>query len=70
MSNEHFFSTTSWQEQALHLMKWWWCLLCTSSLKQQSTGICWHVAALGHIILIPRQPVIACLAEKQQIPIL
>ena len=45
-----------------------------SSLKQQSVGR--HVAPLGHIILIPSQPVLpfllnaACLAEKQQIPIL
>jgi hypothetical protein len=42
-----------------------------SSLKQQSTGK--HVAPLGHIILIPNQPVFdlllnsACLAEKQKI---
>ena len=28
-----------------------------SSLKQQSTG--WHVAPLGHIILIPSQPFFA-----------
>jgi hypothetical protein len=46
-----------------------------SSLKQQSSDR--HVAPLGHIILIPNQPVFAlellnatCLAEKQQIPIL
>jgi len=45
-----------------------------SSVKQQSADI--HVAPLGHIILIPSQPVFAlslyatCLAEKQQIPIL
>ena len=45
-----------------------------SLLKQQSAGR--HVAPLGHIILIPSQPVFAlspyaaCLAEKQQIPIL
>jgi hypothetical protein len=45
-----------------------------SSLKQQSAGR--HVAPLGHIILIPSQPVFAlflndaCLAEKQQIQIL
>ena len=45
-----------------------------SSLKQQSAGR--HVAPLGHIILIPNQPVVlfllndACLAVKQQIPIL
>ena len=44
------------------------------SLKQQSAGR--HVAPLGHIILIPSQPVfalllnVACLAEKQQIQIL
>jgi len=44
-----------------------------SSLKQQSADR--HIAALGHIILIPSQPVLlfllnaACLAEKQQIPI-
>ena len=40
-----------------------------SSLKQQSADR--HVAPLGHIILIPSQPVlsVACLAEKQQIPI-
>jgi hypothetical protein len=41
-----------------------------SSLKQQSAGR--HVAPLGHIILIPSQPVFllnaACVAEKQQIP--
>ena len=48
-------------------------LYSTSSLKQQSEGR--HVAPLGHIILIPNQPVFAfllnaaCLAEKQQIPI-
>ena len=45
----------------------------TSSLKQQSEGR--HVAPLGHIILIPNQPLFAfllntaCLAEKQEIPI-
>jgi hypothetical protein len=45
----------------------------TSPLKQQSGDR--HVAPLGHIILIPSQPVsvfvlnAACLAEKQQIPI-
>ena len=45
-----------------------------SSLKQQSADR--HVAPLGHIILIPSQPVFAfllnaaCLAEKQHIPIL
>jgi hypothetical protein len=45
-----------------------------SSLKQQFAGR--HVTRLGHIILIPSQPVFdlflnaACLAEKQQIPIL
>jgi len=46
-----------------------------SSLKQQFAGR--HVAPLGHIILIPIQPVFAlspynaaCLAKKQQIPIL
>jgi hypothetical protein len=43
-----------------------------SSLKQQSTDR--HIAPLGHIILIPNQPVFAlslsaCLAEKQQITI-
>jgi hypothetical protein len=44
------------------------------SLKQQSMDR--HVAPLGHIIPIPSQPVFAlcpntaCLAEKQQIPIL
>ena len=41
-------------------------------LKQQSAGR--HVAPLGHIILVLSQPVFlrnaACLAEKQQIPIL
>ena len=43
-----------------------------SSLNQQSNR---HVAPLGHIIIIARQPVFtitpnaACLAEKQQIPI-
>ena len=46
----------------------------TSSLKKQSVGR--HVAQLGHIILIPSQPVFlnlliaACLVEKQHIPIL
>jgi hypothetical protein len=44
-----------------------------SSLKQQSAGR--HVASLGHIILIPSQSLLlllnaACLAEKQQKPIL
>ena len=44
-----------------------------SSLKQQSAGR--HVAPLGHIILISNQSLLfllnaACLAEKQQIPIL
>jgi hypothetical protein len=46
-----------------------------SSPKQQSAGR--HVAPLGHIILIPSQPIFAlfllnaaCLAEKQQIQIL
>ena len=43
-----------------------------SSLKQQSAGR--HVAPLRHIILVLSQPVFlrnaACLAEKQQIPIL
>jgi hypothetical protein len=46
-----------------------------NSLKQQSVGS--HSSALGHIILIPSQPVFAflllngvCLAEKQQIPLL
>ena len=41
------------------------------SLKQQSAGR--HIAPLGHIILIPSQPVFAftpCLVEKQQIPII
>ena len=53
----------SWQEQARFS---WWCLLCArpthwvefysaSSLKQQSLDR--HVAPLGHIILIPSQPV-------------
>jgi hypothetical protein len=32
-------------------------LLCVSSLKQQSAGR--HIATLGHIILIPSQPVFA-----------
>jgi hypothetical protein len=43
----------------------------SSSLKQQSVER--HVTPIGHIILIPSQPVFAsdlCLAEKQQIPIL
>jgi hypothetical protein len=46
----------------------------TFQLKQQSAGR--QVAPLGHIILIPSQPLLlfllntACLAEKQQIPIL
>ena len=40
----------------------------TSSLKQQSEGR--HVAPLGHIIMIPIQPVAALSAEKQQIPLL
>ena len=50
-----------------------------SSLKQQSAGK--HVTTLGHIILIPKKQVraiqsllfllnAACLAKKQQIPIL
>jgi hypothetical protein len=43
-----------------------------SSLKQQSTER--HVVPFGHIILIPSQQDVllnaACLAEKQQIPIL
>ena len=43
-----------------------------SPLKKQSTGR--HVAPLRHIILFPSQTVLlintACLAEKQQIPIL
>jgi hypothetical protein len=43
-----------------------------NSFKQQSADR--HVAPLGHIILIPNQPSCllhaACLAEKQQIPIL
>jgi len=49
-------------------------LYSASSLKQQSAGR--HVAPLGHIILIPSQPVFAhflnavCSAEKQQIPML
>jgi hypothetical protein len=47
-------------------MRWWWGLLCTRrtrwdefaiSLKQQSADR--HVASLGHIILIPSQPVFA-----------
>ena len=48
-------------------MRWWWGLLCTrvfcwifivlGSLKQQSVDK--HVAPLGHIILIPSQPVFA-----------
>jgi len=44
-------------------------LYSASSLKQQSAGR--HVAPLGHIILIPSQPLLnaVCLAEKQQIPI-
>ena len=29
-----------------------------------------HVALLGHIVLIQSQPVFACLAEKQHIPII
>jgi xanthine dehydrogenase molybdopterin-binding subunit B len=49
-------------------------LYSASSLKHQSADR--HVAALGSIILIPNQPVFdgslhaACLAEKQQIPVL
>jgi hypothetical protein len=48
-------------------------VVCASSLKQQSAGR--HVAPLGHIILISNQSLLfllnaACLAEKQQIPIL
>jgi len=44
-----------------------------SSLKQQSTGR--HAVPLAHIILIPTQSVLfflnaACLAEKQQTPII
>jgi hypothetical protein len=65
-------------------MRWWWGPLnvldqhaeldfySASSLKQQSVGR--HVPPLGHIILFPSQPVFAlnaaCLAQKQQIPIL
>jgi hypothetical protein len=48
----------------------------SSSLKQQS--VVRHVGRVGHITLIPNQPVFAlslllsdaCLAKKQQIPIL
>jgi hypothetical protein len=44
---------------------------CASLLQQQSEDR--HVAPLGHIILIPSQPVlllnVVCLGEKQQIPI-
>jgi hypothetical protein len=40
-------------------------------MKQQSAGR--HIAPLGHIILIPSQPIFllyaACFAEKKQIPI-
>jgi hypothetical protein len=44
-------------------------IYCACSLKQQSAAR--HVPPLGHIILIPSQPVFAaCLAEKQQIVIL
>ena len=65
-------------------MKWWWDPLCTrstrlagffysaSSLKQQNADR--HVAPLGHIIMIPSQPVFALSPtyqeEKQQLPIL
>ena len=49
-------------------MRWWWCPRCSrptrwvdfdcaNSLKQQSMDR--HVALLGHIILIPKQPVFA-----------
>ena len=40
-----------------------------SSLKQQSAGR--HVIPLGHIMMVPCQTFLnaACLAEKQQIPI-
>ena len=48
-------------------MKWWWGSLCSrpahldfysaSSLKQRSTGR--YIAPLGHIILVPSQPVFA-----------
>ena len=43
---------------------------CASSLKKQSADR--HVAPLEHIILIPVFALLnaACLAEKQQIPIL
>ena len=55
-------------------IKWWWCPLCTvldqhaeldfysaSWLKQRSSDR--HVAPLGHIILIPGQPVFALSPE-------
>ena len=49
-------------------MKWWWGTLCirpaclagcysARSLKEKSVGR--HVAPLGHVILIPNQPVFA-----------
>ena len=77
------FSATSWREQVN--FQWDDDEICfvldqhtemdfysASSLKQQSTVR--HVTPLGHIILIPNQPVfvlnVVCLAEKQQIPIL
>ena len=52
-----------------------WIFISASSLKKQSAGK--YVTALGHIILIPNQPVFdltpcnaAFFGEKQQIPIL
>ena len=66
--NQHFFSYVSWQEQ----VNFQWDddevrfvldqhveldFYIASSLKQQSADR--HVAPLGHIILIPSQPVFA-----------
>ena len=58
-------------------MTWWWSPLVlkhadldfysTSSLKQQSTGR--HVAPLGHIILIPSQPVFVLTGSNPLLPI-
>jgi hypothetical protein len=61
----YIMARTSWFS-----IKWWWCPLCTvldqhaeldfysaSWLKQWSSDR--HVAPLGHIILIPSQPVFA-----------
>ena len=48
------FSAISWREQFTFSMKWWWGPLCT-----RPTAADRQVALLGHIILIPSQPVFA-----------